>query len=121
MSISLHPPLETAKRTWRYPALLVNQKEHFLLRTGEGEIDALYEFWSFAFFHGDFGETAVFNYQGGGKSADFFFGPALFTLENTPCFRATGNGIPVSHRDAIFTPATLPRRYSRATVVSPES
>jgi len=43
LSVSLHPPLETDKRTWRYPALLVNQKQHFLLSTGEGGIDALQE------------------------------------------------------------------------------
>jgi hypothetical protein len=41
ISISLDPPLDTPMRTWRHPAFLVGQIEHFLL-PGE-KIDALRE------------------------------------------------------------------------------
>jgi hypothetical protein len=44
LSISLDPPLRTSIKTWHHPALLVGQKEHFLLPSERDDtIDALRE------------------------------------------------------------------------------
>ena len=42
LSISLDPPLQTVKKLWRHPALLVNQKEFFLIpQNSGGSLDSL--------------------------------------------------------------------------------